>query len=51
MLYHLQGRPRLHAAAHEAEAVFIGDFKDLVCPLFESDTLFIECLFVLCLVV
>ena len=26
----------------------IGDFTDTVCPLFESDTLFLECLFSLC---
>ena len=29
----------------------IRDFKDTVYPLFESDTLFLEWLFVLCLVV
>ena len=28
----------------------IRDFKDTVYPFFESDTVFLECLFVLCLI-
>ena len=29
----------------------VRDFKDTVCRFFESDTLFLECVFLLCLVV
>ena len=29
----------------------IGDFKETVCPLFEADTFFIECVYVVSLVV
>ena len=29
-------------------ALLVRDFKDTVCPFFESDTLFLECCFVLC---
>ena len=47
------------AAAASAAAVpglmmrleVIRDFKDTVYPFFESDTLFLECVVVLCLVV
>ena len=35
----------------EAGGVVVRDFKDTLCPFFESDTLFLECCFVLCLVV
>ena len=38
-------------ACISSRRVLVRDFKDTAYPLFESDTLFLECLFVSCLVV
>ena len=47
------GPNRDHAGATSSLAVMpdFRDFKDTVYPFFESDTLFLECCVVLCLVV
>ena len=46
--WHLIGRQSLRPSHGRWRRPSIGDFKDMVYPLFESDPLFLECLFVLC---
>ena len=44
-------RPPALQHSHPAHEPSFRDFKETVYPLFESDTLFLECVLVLCLVV